>query len=181
MRATIGLAACLCVLGLAGAATAATVPLKGTQTVVDESKGSYEVQGSLLGKWQATAFTQHYATPERFVASGRERFTGCLDLDRNRTCDAGEPSGSLRFTFIYWASFNPTTKALLRGACVHPVVGGTGDFAKSTGVVHMTDLPVGKTVRTTYTGELTVPGALTTSSVGGAERALQSRSVATCG
>ena len=183
MKATLAvIVSVAATLALAGSMAAATVPLRGTQTTIDEKKGQYEVQGSLLGKWQMTAFTERYATKSRYVGTGKERFSGCLDTNRSKTCDTGEPAGSLRFVFTYWASFNPATKAFVRGACVHPITGGTGAFAKATGIVHMTDVPAGKTIRTTYTGELSLAEATTTSSTGSqAERTLQSRAPAACG
>ena len=88
------------------------------------------------------------------VGSGKETFAGCHDTDRNGTCDAGEPKGTLRFSFVYWATYKPGTKTLVKGQCVHPVVGGTGAFAKAKGVIHMTDRPSKGGVLTTYTGTL---------------------------
>ena len=85
-------------------------------------------------------------------------FKGCLDADGDGTCAAGDPTGTLRFSFIYWATFDPKTDALVRGDCVHPVTGGTGGFAKAKGVIHMIDTPAGSGVKTTYTGSLLLPG-----------------------
>jgi hypothetical protein len=133
--------------------------LRGTQIVVDQQTGSYRMTGSLVGSWNITAFTTHYAGVDgRFVGSGKELFRGCLDSNRSGACDAGEPAGSLRFNFVYWATYKPGTEVLVRGECVHPVVGGSGAFAKAKGVIHMVDVPAKSGVRTTYSGTLAVPG-----------------------
>jgi hypothetical protein len=155
--AIVAVGALVLAIAPAVAAPAATAPieLKGTQTVVDEAKGKYEMHGALVGAWNTTTFTERYAgTDGAFVATGTEVFRGCLDADRDGSCTDGETAGALRFSFVYWANYNPKTKALVRGACVHPVIGGTGGFAHATGVVHMRDTPTANGVRTTYTGEL---------------------------
>jgi hypothetical protein len=160
--------ACAAALAIVSLAAAAEVPkplvLKGKQTVVNEQKGIYTMTGSLVGAWNVTAFKVEYGdTGGRFVGSGKELFKGCYDTDRSGVCDAGEPSGTLRFTFVYWANYKPGTETLIKGQCIHPVVGGTGGFAKAKGVVHMVDVPTKSGVRTTYSGALTVPGITTAS------------------
>jgi len=161
-RLTCLAAACAAALATASLATAGApkpLVLKGKQIVVDEQKGIYAMTGSLVGDWRITAFKVEYGdTDGRFVGSGRELFKGCYDTDASGACDAGEPSGMLRFTFIYWASFKPGTETLVRGQCIHPVAGGTGGFARAKGVIQMVDTPTPGGVRTTYTGALTVPG-----------------------
>jgi hypothetical protein len=157
---------------------AAPVTVSGTQTIVNEQLGQFEMHGSLIGKWNVTAWAPHYQTASRIAATGKERFTGCLDTNRSRACDAGEPAGTMRFTFVYWATFNPATKALVRGACVHPVLGGTGDFAKAKGVILMNDRPTAKGVRTTYSGTLEYGAVAARTSQ---SRSLASRLQATCG
>ncbi len=136
-------------------AGATTTPLSGAQTVVDEKAGTYKMHGSLVGDWSITSFVPEVKSPTELVASGKERFVGCIDSNRNTACDPSEPAGSVNFKYLYWAAFNPTAKALVSGQCLHPVLGGTGSFAKATGVIHMKDTPVGKTIRTTYSGMLT--------------------------
>jgi hypothetical protein len=145
--------------GAVSAASAAdgSTPMvvNGTQTVVDETKGRYAMAGDLLGSWNVTAFTPHYQGPDGLiVASGKELFNGCRDADRSGACEASEPAGTIRFSFVYWATFNPKTQALVRGRCVHPVLGGTGAFAGIKGVLHMNDVPTKNGVHTTYTGTL---------------------------
>ena len=158
--AAASLAAAVWAAGAVAAADPPSVTVKGTQTIVNESKGKFAVQGDLLGTWDVTAFTIHYQGPDgKFVGSGKELFKGCRDGDRNGSCDAGESKGTIRFTFIYWATYNPKTRALVKGQCVHPTLGGTGAFAGVKGVIHMVDRPSAKGVKTTYTGTLSYRGA----------------------
>jgi hypothetical protein len=157
LRLVAGLAA-LAALAVPAAATAGgwgtpvSVDVSGTQTVVDEAAGSYSMQGSLIGAWYTTKFVPRYASSSQFVATGKELFVGCLDANANGSCDAKEPAGSLKFTFMYWASFDPATGALLHGNCVHPITSGGGSFRKAAGVLFMEDTPTGDTVVTTYKG-----------------------------
>jgi hypothetical protein len=139
----------------AGATTTpVSVEVSGTQTVVDEAAGTNAMHGSLVGIWQTTKFVPRYASASRFVATGREEFTGCLDTNQNGSCDKKDPSGTLKFKFMYWASFDPATGALLHGNCVHPVIGGSGSFRKAAGVILMEDTPTGTDVVTTYEGTI---------------------------
>ncbi len=178
--------AALAVVAAAGATAAgpALITVKGTQTVVNESKGIYAMQGDLVGSWRMTAFTTNFQGSDgQFVGSGKELFSGCRDADRNGACDNGEPKGTIRFSFVYWATFDPKTKALVRGQCVHPVLGGTGAFAGAKGVIHMTDRPTASgAVRTTYTGTLVYDAASTASASAPTTRALAARAASqTCG
>jgi hypothetical protein len=135
-------------------ATPVSVDVAGTQTIVDEAAGTFAMHGSLVGTWQTTKFVPRYASSSRFVATGKEEFTGCIDADKSGACDKKDPSGTLKFTFMYWASFDPSTGALLHGNCVHPVIGGSGDFRKAAGVILMEDTPTGAGVVTTYSGTI---------------------------
>ena len=90
----------------------------------------------------------------------------------------GEPAGTLKFTFVYWAKFKPGTESLVRGECVHPVVGGTGAFAKANGVIHMVDRPSKGGVLTTYSGTLLVPGIAQASTTSSPQRQPASRTLA---
>ena len=110
------------------------------------------MHGSLVGSWVFTKFTPRYQSASQFVATANELFTGCLDSNTNDTCDTKEPTGSLKFTMMYWASFDPASGALVHGECVHPVTGGSGSFKKAAGWIHMVDTPKGAEVITTYTG-----------------------------
>src|SRR3954452_20471997 len=93
------------ILAATGAATtdAGSGAVSGTQTVVDESAGTYAMHGSLVGPWQTTAFKIRYASATQFVGTGTELFSGCLDTNANGSCDRKEPAGTLAFTFMYWA------------------------------------------------------------------------------
>jgi hypothetical protein len=174
--ASVIAAASLLVVGAATAGGAASITVKGIQTVVNESQGKYAVQGDLLGRWNTTAFTTNYAGADgQFVGSGKELFTGCRDTDRSGACDAGEPAGTIRFSFVYWATYDPKTKALVKGQCVHPVLGGTGAFAGAKGVIHMKDKPAAGGTRTTYSGTLLYRGAATASTASVATRDLAGR------
>jgi hypothetical protein len=145
----------------AGSANA-PIRVSGTQTEVNEAKGKFLMHGSLVGPWQITSFTPVYFSPTQFAASGTELFSGCLDSNRNGTCEAGEARGTLRFSAKFWGELSPTTKEEVRGGCFHLITGGTGDFAKAKGVISMIDTPAGNTVKTTYRGELQLADAVPT-------------------
>jgi hypothetical protein len=70
---------------------------------------------------------------------------------------------------------------LVKGQCVHPVIGGTGAFAKAKGVIHVTDRPSAGGVLTSYTGTLDVPGISASSAKAPPERTPQSVSRAVLG
>jgi len=164
----------------AGATTTpVSVDVSGTQTIVDEANGTFAMHGSLVGVWQTTKFVPRYASASRFVATGKEEFTGCLDSNKSGTCDKKEPSGSLKFTFMYWASFDPATGALLHGNCVHPVIGSSGDFRKAAGVILMEDTPTDAGVVTTYEG--TIEHQAPTSGQAAKHRALASARASAAG
>jgi hypothetical protein len=158
-------AAALSLAVLAGpslGAGSANAPIRvtGTQTEVDPAQGKFLMHGSLVGPWQITSFKPVYASSTQFAANGTEVFSGCLDSNRNGTCDPGEPTGTLRFSAKFWGELDPITKEETRGGCFHAVAGGTGDFAQAKGVLSMIDTPVGKDVKTTYRGELQLAGAV---------------------
>lgn len=154
-----GLAVAVTVGTAAGATTPKTAHVHGTQTVVDEDAGTYLMHGSLVGAWAITSFEPVYVSDTLYVARGTERFAGCLDQNRNGTCQSKERHGRIRFSFTSWANFDGTTGAYLGGGCVHPVTGGSGGFANATGTLLMKDTVHGDDVRTTYWGELQFGGA----------------------
>ena len=87
---------------------------------------------------------------------GTELFEGCLDRRRDRSCK-GDPSGTLSFTFEYWALFaSPDPASLVWGACWHPIVSGTGDFAGAQGVIAMVDTPTPSGVDDATTSDVTL-------------------------
>ena len=81
--------------------------------------------GGLIGKWKTTSF-KTLATSPIYKGKGTEKFNGCLDRRRDGHC-AGDPRGTIRFSFLYWAKFGPGD-SLVWGSCWHPVRGGTGGF-----------------------------------------------------
>lgn len=144
----------------AGAATVSgeQFAVSGKQSVVNEGAGTYKMSGGLLGDWKITSFTELAQKPV-FKGKGTERFKGCIDRKRDGSC-TGDPSGTLRFKFRYWAKIGKGG-ALELGTCAHPVTGGTGDFAGATGFLMMVDTPTKKApfVETSYEGVITLGSA----------------------
>jgi hypothetical protein len=155
-RVVIAVAACaVLALVVAAPAGAKTHLVKGTQTVVNEEEGAYKVRGGLVGSWNITSFEELDDSPY-FHAKGTELFKGCLDRQRDRSCKR-DPSGTLSFTFEYWALFaSPDPESLVWGGCWHPIVEGTGDFAGAQGMVMMADTPTRDGVKTKYIGNVTL-------------------------
>lgn len=155
-RGVVAVAACA-VLALIVAAPvgAKTHAVKGKQTVVNEDKGLYKMRGGLVGSWEISTFKELDDSPY-FHAEGTELFKGCVDRARDRSCKR-DPSGTLSFTFEYWALFaSPDPESLVWGACWHPIVEGTGDFAGAQGVLVMADTPTRGGVKTKYIGNVTL-------------------------
>jgi hypothetical protein len=151
------LAAALVALALAAPAGAATYRISGRQIAVDEDAGKFKMSGSLVGDWNITKFDIH-ATSPLVQAAGTETFDGCLDLRRNG-CGRRDPNGTLTFSLTYEALFaSPDPSSLVWGSCRHPIVAGTGGFARAKGVVAMVDTPTRSGVRTDYIGNVTLPG-----------------------
>jgi hypothetical protein len=151
------LAAGLAALALAAPAGAATYRLSGKQIAVDENSGNFKVTGSLVGDWNVTKFDT-LATSPLLRGKGAEVFNGCLDVRRNG-CDRRDPKGTLTFGFTYEALFaSPDPSSLVWGSCRHPIVSGTGGFARAKGVIAMVDTPTRSGVRTDYIGNITLPG-----------------------
>jgi hypothetical protein len=96
------------------------------------------MSGGLIGKWKITKFKTLDQGPV-FKAKGRERFEGCLNRNHDRSCH-GDPKGTLKFKFHYWARFASDGSTQL-GTCAHAVVGGRGDFDGATGFLMMVDTP----------------------------------------
>jgi hypothetical protein len=155
-RATF-LAAAAAALVMAAPADAATYRVWGKQKAIDADAGTYKMSGGLRGDWATTAF-EPVATEPYFEAQGTELFEGCIDRRRDRSCK-GDPSGTLSFRFRYWALFGSEDPAsLIWGACWHPVVEGTGDFAGAQGVLTFVDSPTITGVKTAYIGSLPLQG-----------------------
>lgn len=154
------LALAICCAVTAASAQAKVVSVSGTQTVVDEEAGTFRMHGDLVGGWTITSFKE-LATSPLYQAKGTERFRGCLDRGHDGGC-AGDPAGTLRLRFRYWALFGPGD-ALRAGACWHPIVGGTGAFAGARGAMQMLDAPTETGVETTYVGRIRTGGGASAS------------------
>jgi hypothetical protein len=126
-----------------GAAAGTSGFVSGSQTPVPGNDGTFTMQGSLVGDWYTTSFVTRSESIRNniytLVGSGTETFVGCLDSDRNGSCDTGEPNGTIDFAFVFRGTYDATTGAQLSGACIHPVVGGTGEFSKTRGVIAFRD------------------------------------------
>jgi hypothetical protein len=136
-----GVIAALVAAGAAVAAVpAAAVPpspirIAGTQATVDYAHGKFAMRGSLVGAWQVTGGTAPYASASAQRVEGTVLFTGCLDSNRSKKCEDGEPAGTMRVRYLGLFETNPVTKAFLRGSSIEAVSGGTGSFARVRGVM----------------------------------------------
>ena len=171
MRATRRVAALLAgavatVALTGGAAEAATHRVAGKLVAVNvdaAGAGEYKIRGGLRGTWTINELNAVPGAPYN-EATGTELFKGCIDRRRDRSCK-GDPSGTLSLTAHYWALYGSADPAsLIWGACWHPVVAGTGDFAGAQGVVMFVDSPTPRGVETNYIGTLTLAGARASSS-----------------
>jgi len=152
----IAIASALALFAAAPATAQRTYRVAGRQVVLDQDAGTNKMFGGLRGIWVTTSFNELATTP-LYRAEGTESFTGCLDRKRDRSC-AGDPSGTLRFRFLYWGKFGPGDQ-LVWGSCWHPVVGGTGAFSGADGVLTFVDSPTGSGgVSTRYVGSITLAG-----------------------
>ncbi|HEU4657993.1 MAG TPA: hypothetical protein VFR97_10725 [Capillimicrobium sp.] len=155
------LGAVLAALAVAAPAAAETYSVSGESITVDPDAGTARMTGGLLGDFKLVAYHQ-LAEPPNVRARGRERFRGCVDRERDGAC-TGDPSGTLRFRFLYWAQVEG--ESLIWGSCWHPVVRGTGAFRGARGVLTMVDTPQPDgSVRTDYIGTITTAGGATTRS-----------------
>lgn len=136
----------------AASAAPAEIGVHGTQTVIDEAEGTFAMHGGLVGKWYTLTFNPLYASNTLLIASGQEKFVGCLNRNGRRGCQSTDPGGTLSFRYYYWASFRASDGSLIAGHCTHPVTGGSGAFAGARGILSMHDQPVSGGVRTTYHG-----------------------------
>src|SRR5829696_10312255 len=68
----------------------------------------------------------------------------------------GEPSGALAFDYVLSMQYDPDSGWLIKGPCLHPITGGSGNFAGARGVLIMRDGPVGpgEVVNSMYKGEI---------------------------
>ena len=114
--------------------------------------------GGLVGSWAITSFKELKNKGVVFKAKGTESFNGCMDLGHDGSC-TGDPSGTMDFTFKYWAKLSPDDKVQL-GTSGHPVVSGTGGFAGATGFLMLVDTPIKKKpfTKTHYEGDINLIG-----------------------
>ena len=97
--------------------------------------------GDLVGCWYTDSGIVRNATPSGVVTvSGTEHFVGCLDRNRNQTCDPGEPNGTFNTTYTFTAKYAATGDEI-HGRCHHPIIGGTDGFKGVTGELSFTDIP----------------------------------------
>jgi hypothetical protein len=154
--------ACLVLLATAAllvwAAPASATYVSGKQTPVNRTTS--KMAGGLVGSWAITSFKEVQKKKKKavFKAKGTESFNGCMDLGHDGSC-TGDPSGTMDFTFTYWAKVSDDKVQL--GTCAHPVVGGTGGFAGATGFLMMVDTPIKKKpfIKTHYEGDINLVGA----------------------
>lgn len=155
--------ACLVLFALAAllvwAAPASATYVSGKQTLVGGKKGlgNYKMAGGLVGSWALTSFKPVKQKPV-VKAKGTETFNGCMDLGHDGSC-TGDPSGTMDFTFKYWAKLGPDDKVQL-GTSGHPVVSGTGGFAGATGFLMIVDTPIKKKpfTKSHYEGDINLVG-----------------------
>jgi hypothetical protein len=146
--ASAALAAVTCCL-VAAPASASPSLVSGVQSpggrapACSDLLASYTMTGGLVGCWYSDtgAITKEHITSsgtDLIHFAGTEHFTGCLDVDGDGQC-AGDPSGTLYFSFTFTGQYDTVTGDEIRGRCHHPVVGSTGDFAGATGVINFKD------------------------------------------
>ncbi len=156
MRIVISIAAALVLsvaIALLAAAPAGAIAVSGEQKAKNELRGKFKMKGDMLGKFKITAFHQIHTSPT-YKAKGKEKFNGCIDRDRDRSCE-GDPTGKLFFKFRYWAVFDDDQTTQL-GTCAHRITGGKGAFAGASGFLMMVDTPIGSPpfFKTHYEGEI---------------------------
>ena len=135
------------------------VHVEGQLLPVEQSHGVYRVTGGLVGTYnlrsERVSYAWTYWNRQIRDIDGTASMRGCVDLNQNQSCDAGEPSGDLRFTFSRVASFETGTSQLIEGVSTHQLSSG-GSF--SGGILTTRDIPVhnGDAVVLTYEGDLEI-------------------------
>jgi hypothetical protein len=113
--------------------------------------------GDLVGCWYTDTFVPGESHPDgEFTATGTETFAGCIDANHDGVCNAADPTGSFRTTFVFYAILDPNTGAELSGHCYHPIIGGsgTGGFARAHGAVNFVDNVTPTQITASYFGEI---------------------------
>jgi hypothetical protein len=115
----------------------------GTVAMLATATSASAGTATFVGKWYTTSFVVRSESTSgnvySLVGSGTETFAGCLDVDLSGSCDGREPSGTIEFTFVFRGTYDATTFGQLSGGCIHPIVGGTGSFAHTRGVLAFKD------------------------------------------
>lgn len=155
---------CAAALALAAPAGARTFFVSGHQIPADQTS---LMRGGLLGTWTVTPPFLPYEQPVSQVPlllrfPGTESFVGCLNRHRDSSC-RHDPKGTLTFYMDTWflatPQATPENPLGVWGACVHPVISGTEDFAGAQGVITMIDTytPDGVYIDTRYDGNIILP------------------------
>ena len=117
--------------------------------------------GDLIGRWtvRSAPGLAGYSIPDEpwaLLQTGQERFIGCLDRNYTRRCDPGEALRCAGLRVRALDEYDPDSGWLIKGPCLHPITGGSGDFAGARGVLIMRDGPAGpgEVVNSTYKGEI---------------------------
>jgi len=157
-----------CTTGATAATAAADEPttlhVEGTQDQVSADR--YESHGGLLGDFWVLTFDPLYESDSFVVGTGTERFVGCVDEDLDGTCADSEPSGELRFDFVEWVTFEPSTGTLIESNCTHPITGGTDGFHGARGIVTMHAVPGDGGAEITYEGTVVLDAVPTDAPTG---------------
>jgi hypothetical protein len=128
------------------------ITVEGDAVLKKGSTTEYTMTGDLLGTYTVDDEIELDSAETLRVTAGHERLDGCLDLNRNGRCGRRDARGQLQYDYIYWYRMAPKTQEFVEGECVHPIVGGTRDFAGARGVIYMHDTVVDGKIVTTYDG-----------------------------
>jgi hypothetical protein len=120
----------------------------GGGNTLDPTDDVYSMDGygggrpGLVGYWYTRSFVLGVVTPSGVLTStGTEEFVGCLDANGNRSCDGGEPAGTIGFAYEFSGKFDFATGGEDHARCHHAITGGTDGFAGVTGVLRIKDDP----------------------------------------
>ena len=90
-----------------------------------------QMSGDLVGCWYNHGWVVTHNTPSgAYQERGTETFVGCLA--------DGTTCGTFNTTYTFTGKYAPDGSEI-RGACQHPIVRGTGDFAGISGQVNFKD------------------------------------------
>ena len=147
LRLLGGCAALVAVVAAQAAAGAGATVVRGDQLLAGASNCpaadafTYRMAGGLVGCWYTDSGEVRNATPSGVViVSGTEHFVGCLNTNGNQTCDPGEPTGTFNTTYTFSSKYAASGDEI-HGRCHHPIIGGTGGFARASGELSFTDIP----------------------------------------